>query len=106
MKRDENFYFKVYEIVAKIPYGKVTTYGSIAKALGMRSSARLVGTALRSAADSADLPFHRVVNRNGLLTGKHSFPDPDYMQNALKAEGITFIDEAVDMKKHFWEVEY
>ena len=105
MKKDENFYYKVFEIVALIPFGKVTTYGSIAKAIGLRSSARLVGTALRSAADHADLPYHRVVNRNGELTGKHSFPTPDYMKNALLAEGITFKGDAVDMSIHFWEVD-
>ncbi len=105
MKRDENFYYKVYEIVAKIPFGKVTTYGSIGKAIGLRSSARLVGTACRTGAQIEAVPFHRVVNRNGELTGKMSFPYPDYMKETLQAEGVGFIDEHVDMEQFFWEPE-
>lgn len=102
---EKDFYYRVYEIVSKIPFGKVTTYGSIAKAIGIRSSARLVGTACRAAAGTNDLPFHRVVNRNGELTGKHSFPDLNYMRQTLEAEGVRFVDENVDMEKYFWEAE-
>lgn len=104
MKKD--FYYKVYEIVARIPIGKVTTYGSIGKAIGLASSARLVGMACRAAAEDLSLPFHRVVNRNGELTGKMSFPTPDYMRLALESEGVVFVGEAVDMDKCFWEAEF
>ncbi len=102
---EKGFYYRVYELVAKIPFGKVTTYGSIAKAIGLRSSARLVGNACRAAAGTNSLPFHRVVNRSGELTGKHSFPDANYMRQALEAEGVKFIGEHVDMDNFFWDAE-
>lgn len=95
----------MYEIVARIPFGKVTTYGSIARALGIGRSARLVGLACRMAAGRMDLPFHRVVNRNGELTGKHNFPTIDYMENTLRAEGVHFINSRVDLKNFFWDAE-
>ena len=104
--KDENFYYKVYEIVARIPCGKVTTYGAIAQAIGLKSSARLVGNACKAAAGESDLPFHRVVNRNGQLTGKHSFPDANYMYRTLISEGVEFVGERVDMQKHFWDLVY
>jgi len=98
----KDFYYSVYEVIAKIPFGKVTTYGYIAKSLGLASSARLVGTACRHRAYLLDLPFHRVLNRNGELTGKHSFPTPDFMKNALEAEGIEVIGDKVDLSKFLW----
>jgi len=104
-KIDDSFYFRVYEIIAQIPFGKVTTYGSIARALGIGRSARLVGLACRLAAGRIDLPFHRVVNRNGELTGKHNFPTPDYMEKMLLSEGVRFVDGRVDLKNFFWEAE-
>lgn len=103
MIQENNFFQRVYEIVKKIPSGKITTYGSIAKALGLKSSARMVGWALNSAAVRNDLPFHRVVNRNGDLTGKRYFATPYLMRELLESEGIEFIDDRVNIKKHLWE---
>lgn len=83
----------------------MTTYGAIAKALGVRRSARLVGLACRLGSGNIDLPFHRVVNRNGELTGRHNFPTPDYMENMLRAEGVSFVNDRVDIKNFLWEPE-
>lgn len=105
---DPGFYEKVYRIVAEIPYGRVTTYGAIAETLGVRRSARLVGWALNqtiSREDLPDLPCHRVVNRNGFLTGKSHFGG-DIMEERLRQEGVTFIREnQVDLARHFWQPE-
>ncbi len=99
----EDFFDKVYKVVAKIPYGKVTTYGAIAEVCGIKSSARTVGWALNGAKDS-NLPCHRVVNRFGALTGKIHFGSPDLMQELLKSEGIEFdSDGCVKMEKYFWK---
>lgn len=98
----KDFYNKVYEIVKIIPYGKVTTYGSIAKALGSGSSSRMVGWAL-NAAKFTDLPAHRVVNRLGELTGKRYFPTPNMMKELLLSENVSFVGDAVDIQKHFWD---
>ncbi|MBN1299623.1 MAG: MGMT family protein [Melioribacteraceae bacterium] len=101
-KSGDDFFDRVYSVVSKIPKGKVTTYGAIAEVCGIQSSARTVGGALNAAAGS-DLPCHRVVNRNGTLTGKHHFGDPDLMEDLLKSEGVTFRDNGdVEMGKHFW----
>jgi methylated-DNA-protein-cysteine methyltransferase-like protein len=100
--KEQDFFDKVFEIVEKIPYGKVTTYGAIAEACGIRSAARTVGWALNSAKDS-NLPCHRVVNRTGLLTGKIHFGDPELMSELLKSEGVKFIEkDRVDIDKHLW----
>jgi len=101
-KAKQDFFDKVYRIVSKIPYGKVTTYGLIAEKCGIGSSARNVGWALNKAKNS-NLPCHRVVNRNGELTGKLHFVDPDLMENLLKSEGISFVDDHVDLEKHLWK---
>ncbi|MGQ9818635.1 MAG: MGMT family protein [Candidatus Kapaibacteriales bacterium] len=106
MKRNSNpdFFAKVFSIVKQIPVGKVTTYGAIARAVGLKSSARMVGWALNSLAYSnSDIPAHRVVNRKGELTGKKYFPTPTFMEEMLKSEGIKFIGECVDLKNHLWE---
>jgi methylated-DNA-protein-cysteine methyltransferase related protein len=101
--RKEDFFDKVYRVVAKIPYGKVTTYGAIAEVCGIKSSARAVGWALNGAKDSS-LPCHRVVNRFGALTGRIHFGSADLMQELLKSEGIEFdSDSCVKMEKHFWK---
>ena len=98
-----DFFDKVYEIVARIPYGRVTTYGAIAEACGTRSSARTVGWALNSAKNS-NLPCHRVVNRFGALTGKMHFSDPEIMKNLLESEGVEFDgDGNVIMSRYFWD---
>ncbi|TAL70255.1 MAG: MGMT family protein [Bacteroidetes bacterium] len=99
---NEDFFKKVFGIVAKIPKGKVTTYGEIAKALGAKSSARMVGWALNSAAGDDSYPCHRVINRNGDLTGKRHFRTPTLMRELLENEGIEFIGEQVNLKKHLW----
>ncbi len=102
-KTNQDFFDKVYEIVAKIPKGKVTTYGAIAEVCGIKSSARTVGWALNSAKDS-NLPAHRVVNRFGALTGKMHFGDPNLMKDLLLSEGIEFgDDDCVIMEKYFWQ---
>ena len=92
----------IFEIVKQIPFGKVTTYGAIAKAIGMQSSARYVGWALNSTKYTGDIPAHRVVNRMGELTGKMHFATPTYMQEMLELEGVNFINERVNMKEHLW----
>lgn len=99
----EDIYTKIYAIVREIPAGKVSTYGAIADKIGIRSSARMVGWALNKAAGNTDIPCHRVVNRNGELTGKMHFATPTLMKELLLAEGIDFDKEAVNMQKHFWE---
>jgi methylated-DNA-protein-cysteine methyltransferase related protein len=100
-----DFFTRVFAIVAQIPYGKVITYGAIAEVLGIKSSARMVGWALNSTAGNYELPCHRVVNRNGELTGKRFFDTPTLMKELLENEGVEFIGEAVNMKKHFWKIE-
>lgn len=100
-----DFFEKVFEVVRLIPEGRVSTYGAIARYLGAGSSARTVGWAM-NAAHSAPVyvPAHRVVNRQGLLTGKHHFPGPTAMQDALEKEGILVKDDAVqDFPKILWD---
>lgn len=99
-----DFYEKVFSIVKQIPVGKVTTYGAIARAIGLKSAARMVGWALNSLAFSnSNIPAHRVVNRKGELTGKRYFPTHNFMEEMLKSEGVKFIGECVDLENHFWE---
>lgn len=105
-KQNENFFEKVYSIAKQIPYGKVTSYGAIAKALGTARSARMVGWAMNAAHNLEDVPAHRVVNRKGLLTGKHHFEGTNLMQQLLESEGIVIEDnKIIDLEKHFWEPE-
>lgn len=100
---NKDIYEKIFDIVRQIPLGKVTTYGHIAKAIGIKMSARMVGWALNSLAfQQTDIPAHRVVNRRGELTGRRYFPSPNYMKELLLSEGVTFIGEAVDLHKHLW----
>lgn len=104
-KENENFFEKVYEVAARIPYGRVSTYGAIAESIGIRGSARMVGWAMNSSHGSGlNIPAHRVVNRNGLLTGKHHFGGPSIMQQLLENEGIIIEnDKVVDFEKLFWD---
>ena len=103
----ENFFERVYEIARQIPYGKVTSYGAIAKALGTARSARMVGWAMNASHNLEDVPAHRVVNRKGLLTGKHHFEGTNLMQQLLESEGIKVVDnQIIDFEKHFWEPEF
>ena len=96
------YYERVYEVVLQIPKGKVTTYGTIARYLGIASGARMVGYALNKVAET-NIPAHRVLNRNGELTGRAHFPD-DTMRERLQQEGVSFSDEyQVDIESHFWD---
>ena len=107
MKADDSFFEKVYEVVRLVPYGRVTTYGSIAAYLGSRVSARMVGWAMNKChVHSFPVPAHRVVNRQGLLTGKHHFGGQDLMQQLLEGEGIEVInDRVLRFKALFWDPE-
>ncbi len=97
------FYDKVYEVVAKIPEGKVTTYGAIAKYLGSVKSARMVGWAL-NASLSKNIPAHRVVNKQGLLSGKQHFQGVNLMQQLLENEGVVIIEHKIqNFSDCFWD---
>ena len=101
---EANFFERVYAVAREIPYGKVTSYGAIAKALGSGRSARMVGWAMNASHNLEDVPAHRVVNRKGLLTGKHHFDGTNLMQQLLESEGIIVIDSQIqDLKSVFWE---
>ena len=104
-KKDENFFELVYEVARQIPKRRVTSYGSIAAWLGTKLSARMVGWAMNGAHRvRPKVPAHRVVNRNGMLTGKHHFTPPGKMEELLKKEGIKVKDDkVVEFKKLFWE---
>ena len=100
---DRDFYEKVYEVVRQVPYGRVTSYGAIANYLGAPRSARMVGYAMNLSHDK-DVPAHRVVNRNGLLTGKFHFAGINLMQQLLESEGVRVVDDAVyDFDRLFWD---
>ncbi len=99
-----SFFERVYEVVRQIPLGKVTSYGAIANYLGATGSSRMVGWAMNNASKMEDIPAHRVVNRNGLLTGKHHFPGSRVMEQMLEAEGVEVRDDKViDFQRHFWD---
>lgn len=103
-KDHSNFFNDVYEVARLIPQGRVTSYGAIAEYLGLKSSARMVGWAMNGAHSQKNVPAHRVVNRNGLLTGKHHFEHPDRMQELLEAEGIEVINDQIqNFEKHYWQ---
>lgn len=105
MKADESFFNSVFEVVRLIPHGRVTSYGAIASYLGMKGSSRMVGWAMNASHQSKKpVPAHRVVNRNGDLTGKFHFPNPNLMEELLKSEGIEVKnDRVVDFKTKFWD---
>jgi len=104
---NDNFFERVYEIVRQIPEGKVTSYGAIAKALGAARSARMVGWAMNASHNLEDVPAHRVVNRIGMLSGKHHFEGTNLMQQLLENEGIKVVEnQIIDFEKHFWEPEF
>lgn len=103
MATNTNFFERVYEVAKLIPYGRVTSYGSIANYLGAARSARMVGWAMNNSSGK-DVPAHRVVNRKGLLTGKHHFDGTNLMQQLLESEGITVIDNQIqDFNEVFWD---
>ena len=100
--KKNDFFDRVLEVVAQIPYGKVTTYGAIGEVCGVKSAARTVGWALNGASESG-LPCHRVVNRFGALSGKVHFGSPTLMRDLLESEGIEFDDDdCIIMDKFFW----
>lgn len=98
-----NFFENVYQVARLIPYGRVTSYGAIAKYLGAAKSARMVGYAMNGSQEK-DVPAHRVVNRKGLLTGKHHFDGTNLMQQLLENEGVKVIDNQIqDFDALFWD---
>lgn len=103
--RNESFFDDVYEVVRQIPRGRVTSYGAIASYLGMVRSSRMVGYAMNAAHTThRPVPAHRVVNRSGLLTGKHHFGTANLMQQLLENEGVKVEDDKViDFKKLYWD---
>lgn len=104
MVKEQGFFEKVYEVARLIPYGRVTSYGAIAKYLGAAGSARMVGWAMNGAGRFPEIPAHRVVNRKGLLTGKHHFDGTNLMQQLLESEGIEVIENSIqDFEKRFWD---
>jgi methylated-DNA-protein-cysteine methyltransferase-like protein len=101
--KNSSFFEKVYALVQQIPEGKVTTYGAIAKALGTAKSARMVGWAMNASHNLPNVPAHRVVNKMGLLTGKHHFDGTNLMQQLLENEGIKIKDnQIINLEKHLW----
>lgn len=103
MKSNDNFFEKVYEVAKLIPYGRVTSYGAIAKYLGAARSARMVGWAMNASHNNEEIPAHRVVNRMGLLTGKQHFDGTNLMQQLLENEGIVVIDNQIqNFSEVYW----
>ena len=102
MKRD--YFEEVYEVVRQIPPGRVTTYGAIARFLSLRAGARMVGWAMKGSHALPDIPAQRVVNRIGVLSGKHFFGGPTRMQELLEAEGVRIDDDrVVEFEKRLWD---
>ncbi|WP_452597726.1 MGMT family protein [Pontimicrobium sp. MEBiC01747] len=98
-----NFFDKVYEVARLIPYGRVTSYGAIGNYLGAPRSARMVGYAMNGSSGK-DVPAHRVVNRKGLLTGKHHFEGTNLMQQLLESEGVKVVDNQIqDLESIYWD---
>ena len=104
-KKDESFFELVFDVARQIPRGRVTSYGAIAAALGTKMSARMVGWAMNGAGRvRPKVPAHRVVNKNGMLSGKMHFAYPEQMQELLEKEGVKIVDDkVVDFKKRFWD---
>jgi len=107
MKEEKvNYFDLVYQVVRLIPISRVTSYGSIAHYLGLKSGARMVGYAMNAAHTMPDVPAHRVVNRVGLLTGKNHFATSTEMQELLENEGVKVVNNQIqDFEKHFWNPE-
>ncbi len=104
-QKEYSFFTDVFEVVRQIPKGKVTSYGAIAAYLGTKLSARMVGWAMNAAGSAKPkVPAQRVLNRNGMLTGKHHFATPATMEELLKKDGVEVKnDTVVDFKKRFWD---
>lgn len=104
MKSHQNFFEKSYEVARKIPFGRVTSYGAIAKYLGAARSARMVGWAMNASHNDDTVPAHRVVNKKGLLTGKHHFDGTNLMQQLLESEGIKIVENQIqNFDSVFWD---
>ena len=105
MIESDNFFERVYSIARLIPFGRVTNYGSISKYLGAARSARMVGWAMNNSHNQIEeVPAHLVVNKKGLLTGKHHFEGTNLMQQLLENEGIVVINNQIqDLEKVFWD---
>lgn len=103
--KEYSFFSDVYDVVRQVPKGRVTSYGAIATYLGTKLSARMVGWAMNAAHQAKPkVPAHRVVNRNGMLSGKHHFPTPTAMEESLTKEGIIIKDDSIqNFKTHFWD---
>jgi methylated-DNA-protein-cysteine methyltransferase-like protein len=102
--KHKDFFESVFEVVKLIPEGRVTSYGAIAKYLGSARSSRMVGWAMNASHKIPGIPAHRVVNRNGLLTGKMHFNDPDEMERKLREEGISVKnDQILNFSSHYWD---
>jgi methylated-DNA-protein-cysteine methyltransferase-like protein len=103
-KHKENYFDLVFQVVKAIPEGRVTSYGAIANYLGIKSGARMVGYAMNASHTQKDIPAHRVVNREGVLTGKHHFESPTKMQELLEREKIVIKkDKIINFEAHFWD---
>lgn len=102
---NDGFFEKVYQVAALVPYGRVTSYGAIARYLGSGRSARMVGWAMNgSHSQPLHVPAHRVVNRNGVLTGKHHFGTPNLMQELLENEGFVIEEDTIlNFRERFWD---
>jgi len=100
----EGFFDQVYQVAKLIPYGRITSYGAIANYLGASGSARMVGWAMNASGKHEDVPAHRVVNRKGLLTGKHHFDGTNLMQQLLESEGVEVIKNQIqNFEGLFWD---
>lgn len=104
-KKNDNIYNAIYDVVRCVPKGRVTTYGAVAAAIGVASGARMVGYAMNNCHHAKPkVPAHRVVNRKGILTGKHHFETPDKMQKLLEKEGVKVVDDTVqNFEQLLWE---
>lgn len=102
---NEGFFEQVWEVAKLVPKGRVTSYGAIAKYIGSPGAARMVGWAMNgSHKHESVIPAHRVVNRLGILSGKHHFPGENLMEELLHSEGIEVVDnQIVNFKQHFWD---
>jgi len=107
VSKNEGFFEKVYQVAALVPYGRVTSYGAIARYLGTAGSARMVGWAMNNShTQPLHIPAHRVVNRNGVLTGKHHFGTPNLMRELLENEGFIIEEDAIlNFVEKFWDPE-
>lgn len=104
MKSSSDFYKRVFKVVKQIPHGRVTSYGAIARYIGAPRSSRTVGYAMNASHNMPDIPAQRVVNRNGLLTGKHHFQGTHLMQQLLESEGIEVIEDQVqNFQEIYWD---